>query len=91
MSLLQKNRCYKTYKDSSPEVAANTAVCFIHQTNYLLDRQLRVLEKEFLKEGGFTERMYIVPVHGLVIGIKKNDLHRRRPYPPLRPPAPAFL
>ena len=58
----KKNRSYKTYKpyieDSSPEIAANTAVCLIHQTNYLLDQQLRVLEKEFLKEGGFTERMY---------------------------------
>ena len=32
--------------------------CMIHQTNYLLDQQLRVLEKEFLKEGGFTERLY---------------------------------
>ncbi len=28
------------------------------QTNYLLDRQLRVLEKAFLRKGGFTERMY---------------------------------
>jgi four helix bundle suffix protein len=24
----------------------------------LLDQQLRSLEKEFLKEGGFTERLY---------------------------------
>jgi restriction system protein len=58
----KKNRSYTTYKtyieDSSPEVAAKTMVCLIHQTNYLLDRQLRILEKEFLKEGGFTERMY---------------------------------
>lgn len=58
----KKNRSYKTYKsyieNSVPEVAANTAVCLIHQTNYLLDQQLRALEKEFLKEGGFTERMY---------------------------------
>jgi four helix bundle suffix protein len=43
---------------SPPEVAANAAICFINQTNYLLDQQLRVLEKEFLKEGGFTERLY---------------------------------
>ncbi len=28
------------------------------QTNYLLDQQLRVLEKDFLEQGGFTERMY---------------------------------
>jgi four helix bundle suffix protein len=33
-------------------------VCLIHQTNYLLDQQLRALEKEFLAEGGFTERLY---------------------------------
>jgi len=30
----------------------------IHQTNYLLDQQLRQLEKAFLQEGGFTERLY---------------------------------
>ncbi|HDH53410.1 MAG TPA: four helix bundle protein, partial [Nitrospirae bacterium] len=58
----QKNKSYKTYKSyleaSPPEVAANTMVCLIHQTNYLLDRQLRSLEKGFLNDGGFTERLY---------------------------------
>jgi restriction system protein len=39
-------------------VAANTLICLVHQTNYLLDRQLRALEKAFLQEGGFTERLY---------------------------------
>ena len=57
-----ENRSYLTYKsyieDSLPEVAANTLVCLIHQTNYLLDQQLRQLEKAFLKDGGFTERLY---------------------------------
>ena len=33
-------------------------ICLIHQTNYLLDQQLRTLEKAFLEEGGFTERLY---------------------------------
>jgi len=60
----EKNRSYKTYKTyleaSPPEVAANAAICLIHQTNYLLDQQLRALEKEFLKEGGFTEKLYRV-------------------------------
>jgi four helix bundle suffix protein len=60
----KKNRSYETYKtyieDSPPEVAANTMICLIHQTNYLLDQQLRALEKEFLEEGGFTERLYRV-------------------------------
>ena len=57
-----ENRSYRTYKTyiekRSPEVAANTLVCLIHQTNYLLDQQLRQLEKAFLREGGFTERLY---------------------------------
>ena len=55
------NRSYKTYStyiESSPEMAAKTMVCLIHQTNYLLDQQLRALEKAFLEEGGFTERLY---------------------------------
>ncbi len=52
---------YKTYIETSPqEVSANTMICLIHQTNYLLDQQLRALEKEFLNEGGFTERLYRV-------------------------------
>jgi restriction system protein len=59
-----KNRSYTTYRTyleaSPPEVAANAAICLIHQTNYLLDQQLRALEKEFLEEGGFTERLYRV-------------------------------
>ena len=58
----KEDRSYTTYKpyiqESSSEVAANTIICLIHQTNYLLDQQLRALEKEFLKEGGFTERLY---------------------------------
>jgi len=50
---------YKSYVENSPpETAANTLICVIHQANYLLDQQLRTLEKEFLEEGGFTERLY---------------------------------
>ncbi len=58
----RKDRSYETYRtyieNQSPEVAANTMICLIHQTNYLLDQQLRALEKEFVEEGGFTERLY---------------------------------
>jgi four helix bundle suffix protein len=50
---------YKSYiEQAPPEVSANTIICLIHQTNYLLDQQLRQLEKAFLEEGGFTERLY---------------------------------
>ena len=49
---------YKTYIETRPpEVVANIIICLIHQTNYLLDQQLRRLEQDFLKEGGLRERM----------------------------------
>jgi len=41
-----------------PEVIANIAICLIHQTNYLLDQQLRWLERDFLEQGGLRERMF---------------------------------
>ncbi len=43
---------------ASAEVAANTLICLINQASYLLRRQLQGLERQFLEEGGFTERMY---------------------------------
>lgn len=49
---------YRTYVDTRPsEIVANILVCLIHQTNYLLDQQLRALERAFLAEGGLRERM----------------------------------
>ena len=58
------DRSYSTYRsyfeDQPPEIAANAAICLIHQTSYLLDQQLRALEQEFLREGGFTERLFRV-------------------------------
>ncbi|MBW2478692.1 MAG: four helix bundle protein [Deltaproteobacteria bacterium] len=57
-------RTYKTYIESSAaEVAANALICLIHQSNYLLDRQLRQLEKRFLDQGGFTEKLYKARQH----------------------------
>jgi four helix bundle suffix protein len=38
-------------------VVANIIISLIHQTNYLLDQQIRRLEQDFLKEGGLRERM----------------------------------
>jgi len=53
---------YETYREfcetRPPEVVANIAVCLIHQANYLLDQQLRSLEKDFLNQGGLRERMF---------------------------------
>lgn len=58
----RENRSYRTYSSyiekSPPVTAANAVICLIHQANYLLDRQLRQLEAQFLDQGGFTERLY---------------------------------
>jgi len=58
----RSNRSYRTYSDlvehGDAETAANTLICLIHQTSFLLDRQLKQLEGRFLDESGFTERLY---------------------------------
>ncbi len=49
---------YREFVETRPaEVIANIAICLIHQANYLLDQQLKTLEKEFLEQGGLRERM----------------------------------
>jgi four helix bundle suffix protein len=52
---------YEAYREfcetRSLEVVANIAVCLIHQTNYLLDQQIRRLERDFVQSGGLRERM----------------------------------
>jgi four helix bundle suffix protein len=57
----QTHQTYATYREFSEtrpaEVVANIALCLIHQTNYLLDQQLRRLEKDFVRHGGLRERM----------------------------------
>ena len=57
----RQNRSYETYRTyfetRPPETVANIMICLIHQTSYLLDRQIRQLEKAFLEDGGLSERM----------------------------------
>jgi four helix bundle suffix protein len=43
--------------DADPAVVANTVICLIHQANYLLDQQIAGLEREFVQEGGYTEKL----------------------------------
>jgi four helix bundle suffix protein len=56
-----RNESYETYRTymetRSPETLSNIAICLIHQANYLLDQQIRRLEKDFLKKGGLRENM----------------------------------
>ena len=42
---------------ADPGVVANALICLIHQTNYLLDRQIAGLERQFIQDGGYSERL----------------------------------
>jgi four helix bundle suffix protein len=42
---------------TDPAIIANALICLIHQANYLLDRQIAQLEREFIHKGGYTERL----------------------------------
>jgi four helix bundle suffix protein len=50
---------YRTYLETRPPaIVANIIICLVHQTNYLLDQQIRRLEKDFLEKGGLKENMF---------------------------------
>jgi four helix bundle suffix protein len=57
----QPNASYATFRKGiehpDPAIAANVMIGLVKLTNYLLDQQLRRLERDFLKEGGLRERM----------------------------------
>lgn len=45
------------FEDRPAATLANIAICLIHQANYLLNQQIRRLEKDFTEKGGIRERM----------------------------------
>lgn len=49
---------YRPLVEGEPAATvANIALCLLHQANFLLDRQIKQLEQEFLQHGGLRERM----------------------------------
>jgi four helix bundle suffix protein len=46
------------WSDKSDAEMANILICLINQASYLLWKQMQRLEKDFLTEGGFTEKLY---------------------------------
>jgi len=51
-------KAYSRWLDAAdPAVVANTVICLIHQANYLLDQQIAGLEREFVQQGGYTEKL----------------------------------
>jgi four helix bundle suffix protein len=59
--LTKPNAIYTTYQkgieSQNPEVSANVMIGLVNLTSYLLSKQIKTLEKEFLQEGGLRERM----------------------------------
>ena len=57
----QPDANYETFRKgiehSDPAIAANVIIGLIKLTNYLLDRQIAHLEKEYLEDGGLRENM----------------------------------
>ena len=42
---------------ADPAVVANAMICLIHQSNYLLDQQIAALERGFIRDGGYSEKL----------------------------------
>ena len=40
-----------------PAIRANAIICLIHQANFLLDRQIVALERDFVERGGYSEQL----------------------------------
>jgi four helix bundle suffix protein len=54
----QNFEIYREFVETRPgEVVANIGLCLVNQANYLIDRQLEGLGREFLAKGGLRERM----------------------------------
>ena len=47
----------KAVENPDPAIRANAIIGLIKVTNYLLDQQLKRLEKDFVEQGGLRERM----------------------------------
>lgn len=57
----QESPCAEHYASwlnhADPAVVANALICLIHQANYLLQRQLEALERDFVEQGGYSEQL----------------------------------
>jgi len=56
----ESTECIQSTKSTYAEISANGALALLAVACSLLDRQIATLEKNFVEEGGFTERLYRV-------------------------------
>ena len=54
----QRYALYAGWLDhEDPAVRMNALLCLINQANYLLDRQIEALERQFVQDGGYSEQL----------------------------------
>ena len=54
----QRYALYAKWLDhDDPAIRANALLCLINQANYLLDKQIASLEKQFVEDGGYSEQL----------------------------------
>lgn len=58
---------------ADPEAAANAMLCAVNQAAYLLRRQIESQSRNFLKNGGFTERLYAQRVQARAASSARSD------------------
>jgi len=74
---------------ADPAVVANALICLIHQANYLLDQQVRALERDFVEGGGYSEQLAAARLAHRRKGSDQTDRSDRSDQARLKPAAPA--
>jgi restriction system protein len=64
------------FRQENPEVVANSIICLVHQTNYLLDRQIHALERQFVKQGGYSEQLAAARLRERQQQVQKDQTNR---------------
>ena len=70
-------------------VVANAIICLIHQTNYLLDQQIRALERDFIHEGGYSEQLAAARIQHRQQQQNRTDHSDPSNQSDAKPPSPA--
>ncbi len=72
-------------ENADPAIVANTLICLIHQANFLLDQQIAALERGFIRDGGYSEKLAVARIAERQRS-HRNPADRANPGEPARAP-----